>query len=162
MVLLIFVFRMDYIFSLYGCVFLLGVLGNVIIGVSLTSGTGGRNRNPLLLGLVTADFLVCCLSAPVTAVLYAISSITYTWSRTAVFFQVKIPPTFFLNIHSVLFPVLARIGEHAFDDGDLNRQISYGQKLPTCWSSGSTPAASAINRRNHLDIGGGSLGFAIF
>lgn len=77
-------------------------------------------------------------------------------------FPGKIASDCFLNTHSVLSPVLAGVGEYAFDDGDLDRQVSHGQKLPTRGSSGSTAAASAVNRRDHLDIGCSALRVAIF
>lgn len=80
---------MDYILSIYGCIFLLGVLGNGSLGLALSSGPGGKNRSPLLLGLVAADFFVCCLSGPVTAVIYAVSTLSSSWFDIALFLQVN-------------------------------------------------------------------------
>ena len=79
---------MDYLVSLYGCVFLIGVLGNGTLGIALCSGPGARNRSPLLLCLVAADFLVCCISGPVTAAIYAVTSWAESWLCIATFVQV--------------------------------------------------------------------------
>ncbi|XP_065166075.1 5-hydroxytryptamine receptor 7 isoform X2 [Atheta coriaria] len=78
---------MDYILSLYGCVFLVGVLGNGSLGLALCSGPGAKNRSPLLLGMVAADFFVCCIAGPVTAATYAVSSWSNVWWRIAQFLQ---------------------------------------------------------------------------
>lgn len=79
---------MDYLVSLYGCMFLVGVLGNGTLGIALCSGPGAKHRSPLLLGLVAADFCVCCLSGPVTAAIYMITSWSESWFHIASFIQV--------------------------------------------------------------------------
>ncbi|XP_031335415.1 C-X-C chemokine receptor type 2 [Photinus pyralis] len=78
---------MEYITSLYGCMFLVGLLGNGSLGLTLCCGPGAKARSPLLLGLVAADFLVCCLSGPVTAAIYVTSTLSQTWLRVALFVQ---------------------------------------------------------------------------
>ncbi|XP_022915564.1 galanin receptor type 3 [Onthophagus taurus] len=78
---------MDYIVSLYGCMFLVGVLANGTLGLALCTGPGAKSRSPLLLGLVAADFCVCCLSGPITAALYTITTWTQSWSNIAIFLQ---------------------------------------------------------------------------
>ncbi|RZC42057.1 galanin receptor type 3 [Asbolus verrucosus] len=78
---------MDYLISLYGCMFLVGVLGNGSLGLTLCCGPGAKTRSPLLFGLIVADLLVCCLSGPITAALYVLSSWTQTWWHVALFIQ---------------------------------------------------------------------------
>ncbi|XP_068917071.1 galanin receptor type 3 isoform X2 [Tenebrio molitor] len=78
---------MDYLISLYGCMFLVGVLGNGSLGLTLCCGPGAKTRSPLLFGLIVADLLVCCLSGPVTAALYVLTSWTQTWRHVALFVQ---------------------------------------------------------------------------
>ncbi|KAF5294479.1 hypothetical protein FQR65_LT01605 [Abscondita terminalis] len=78
---------MDYITSLYGCIFLVGLLGNGSLGLTLCCGPGAKARSPLLLGLVAADFFVCCLSGPVTVALYLTSTSSQPWLRIALFVQ---------------------------------------------------------------------------
>lgn len=70
--------------------FLVGVLGNGSLGFALCCGPGARSRSPLLLGLITADLLVCSLSGPVTAALYTLTSWTQTWYHAALFVQVHL------------------------------------------------------------------------
>ena len=86
---------MDYLPSLYGCMFLVGVLGNGSLGLTLCCGPGAKSRSPLLFGLIVADLLVCCLSGPITAALYVLSSWTQTWRHVALFIQV---PRFIKNL----------------------------------------------------------------
>lgn len=80
---------MDYIISIYGCVFLTGVLVNGSLGLALCNGQGAKNRSPLLLGLVAADFFVCSLAGPITAVIYAVSTWRQSWLIVAYFIQVS-------------------------------------------------------------------------
>lgn len=79
---------MDALLSIYGCMFLVGVLGNGSLGLALCCGPGARTRSPLLLGLIAADLVVCGVSGPVTAALYAITNWNQTWKHVALFFQV--------------------------------------------------------------------------
>lgn len=79
---------MDYLITIYGCMFLVGVLGNGTLGLTLCCGPGAKTRSPLLFGLIFADLLVCSLSGPVTAALYVLSNWTQTWRYIALFVQV--------------------------------------------------------------------------
>ncbi|XP_044256671.1 somatostatin receptor type 4 [Tribolium madens] len=78
---------MDYLITIYGCMFLVGVLGNGTLCLTLCCGPGAKTRSPLLFGLIFADLLVCCLSGPVTAALYVLSNWTQTWKYIALFIQ---------------------------------------------------------------------------
>lgn len=80
--------EMNFLLSAYGCIFLVGVISNGSLGLALCCGPGAKTRSPLLLGLITADLLVCGLSGPVTAALYTVSSWTQTWHQIAFFIQV--------------------------------------------------------------------------
>lgn len=115
--------RMDLIISIYGCVFLMGVLSNGSLGIALFTGPGSKNRSPLLLGLVAADFFVCCMAGPVTAASYAISSLTQSWARITTFAQVTIQNSSFYIFFklNLFFLDLASIGEYSFHDGYINR-----------------------------------------
>lgn len=79
---------MDVLLSIYGCMFLIGVLSNGSLGLALCCGPGARTRSPLLLGLIAADLVVCGISGPVTAALYVVTSWSHTWRHVALFFQV--------------------------------------------------------------------------
>lgn len=81
---------MEYLPGLYGCMFLVGLMGNGSLFASLCLGPGPRARSPILLGLVAADFLVCSLSGPATAALYIVPHENWTqpWLRIAQFMQV--------------------------------------------------------------------------
>ncbi|XP_018331568.1 uncharacterized protein LOC108741301 isoform X1 [Agrilus planipennis] len=78
---------MDYLTSFYGCVFFMGLMGNGCLVLMLCCGRGARMRSPLLLGLVFADLFVCCLSGPITAARYVITTWTQPWERLAIFMQ---------------------------------------------------------------------------
>ncbi|KAK9889869.1 hypothetical protein WA026_008671 [Henosepilachna vigintioctopunctata] len=78
---------MDYLLSIYACIFLIGVVGNGILGLTLCCGPGVKSRSPLLFGLILADLLVCSLSGPLTAALYVLSPWTQTWFHIALFVQ---------------------------------------------------------------------------
>ncbi|XP_050497447.1 endothelin receptor type B isoform X1 [Diabrotica virgifera virgifera] len=60
---------MDSLVTIYGCLFFVGVIGNGTLAVNLYWGRG--SKSPLLLGLIIADFFVCCLSGPITAATYS-------------------------------------------------------------------------------------------
>ncbi|XP_057667997.1 substance-K receptor [Diorhabda carinulata] len=76
---------MDIFVTIYGCLFLIGVVGNGTLAVTLWWGRG--SKSPLLLGLIIADFFVCCLSGPITAALYTIPSDSPVWLIIAQFMQ---------------------------------------------------------------------------
>lgn len=79
---------MDFVLTVYGCMFLVGVLGNGSLGLTLCCGPGAKTRSPLLFGLIVADLLVCCLSGPITAAFYVITFTSQLWYRIALFIQV--------------------------------------------------------------------------
>lgn len=79
---------MSSLLTLYGLLFLLGIIGNGTLAFSLWWGRG--SKSPLLMGLITADFLVCCLSGPITATIYAIPANSPYWINLAEFMQVNI------------------------------------------------------------------------
>ncbi|KAJ8930860.1 hypothetical protein NQ314_016279, partial [Rhamnusium bicolor] len=76
---------MDIMITIYGCLFLIGMVGNGTLAVSLWWGRG--SKSPLLLGLVVADFFVCCLSGPITAALYTLPPNSTAWLLVAQFMQ---------------------------------------------------------------------------
>lgn len=110
---------MEYIISLYGCMFLLGLLGNGSLGLTLCCGPGARFRSPLLLGLITADFFVCCISGPITAALYVITTWNQLWLQVALFAQVNFAVFHGLYLYSKIFPGMARLREHSIYDGNF-------------------------------------------
>lgn len=60
---------MEILIIFYGCLLLIGVVGNGMLAISVWYGRG--SRSPLLICLIAADFSVCCISGPVTAAFYA-------------------------------------------------------------------------------------------
>lgn len=78
---------MDALITIYGLLFLLGILGNGALAFSLWWGRG--TKSPLLMGLIAADFFVCCLSGPITATLYVIPPDSPYWLTLAQFMQVR-------------------------------------------------------------------------
>lgn len=79
---------MDAFLTIYGLLFLLGIIGNGALAFSLWWGRG--TKSPLLMGLIVADFSVCCLSGPITATLYAVHSDSSYWLTIAQFMQVSL------------------------------------------------------------------------
>ncbi|KAG5894334.1 hypothetical protein JTB14_004378 [Gonioctena quinquepunctata] len=78
--------KMDVLITIYGCLFLVGVIGNGALAVTLWWGRG--SKSPLLLGLIIADFFVCCLSGPITAALYTLPTNSAAWLVIAQFMQI--------------------------------------------------------------------------
>lgn len=78
---------MDALITIYGILFLLGIIGNGALAFSLWWGRG--SKSPLLMGLIAADFFVCCLSGPITAVLYVVPPDSIYWLTLAQFMQVS-------------------------------------------------------------------------
>ncbi|CAG9855059.1 unnamed protein product [Phyllotreta striolata] len=76
---------MEVLIAIYGVLFLVGVIGNGALAVTLWWGRG--SKSPLLLGLIIADFFVCCLSGPITALLYTLPPDSTGWNLTATFIQ---------------------------------------------------------------------------
>ncbi|CAH0561909.1 unnamed protein product [Brassicogethes aeneus] len=59
---------MEFIVSIYGCLFFIGFLANGLLGLKFVCGPGGQTTNPFLYGLIIADLFVCGLSGPATLI----------------------------------------------------------------------------------------------